>query len=303
MNEARYPAETVGIALLESWAVLRITGDNAREWLNGQISNSVATARPGTSTRALVITGQGRIQAEVWVHDRDDALDLIAPTSAVESLLERFDRYIVMEDVDLLRSSEAIITVQGPRSEELLQRVGLMAESWPCPRLHAAGRDLVVGADEVGPIVEKLVEAATSLGGGMLDEDAWELHRVRAGIPRFGLDFGEDTYPREVGLIDGAVAFDKGCYVGQEAVVMLQHRGKPPRLLVHLRFEPGSELPKRGTPLRHEGQEIGVLTSIVPEPDGGGWGLGLARRKIAEQRGRIEANGSEATIVAVASNN
>ena len=84
--------------------------------------------------------------------------------------------------------------------------------------------------------------------------DAW---RVRAGIPRFGVDASEDDLPQEAGL-DEAVAFDKGCYMGQEAVAKVRNLGHPRRLLLHLESE---RAVATGDQVCTGGAEVGMVTS------------------------------------------
>jgi len=298
MDEATYPSSSVGVRRLEDWSLVRVGGDDAREWLNGQISNGIGEPAPGSCVRALVISSQGRVETELWVHDRGEDLVLALPKSSEAALLARFDRYIVMEDVDLESQNAEIISLQGPRAKEVVDLLDGHDEAWPCPRLHSAGFDWVVSKSEAAESLRRAVEAAASIGGGELTEADWELCRLRQGIPRFGKDFGLDTYPREVGLVESAVAFDKGCYVGQEAVVMLQHRGKPPRLLAHLRLE-GGEIPGVGDTMLRDGRDAGTLTSVVADPRGGGWALGLMRRKLAEKGAELTLGEVNATVVSV----
>ena len=86
------------------------------------------------------------------------------------------------------------------------------------------------GSDAVGAIER----AARAAGGGVGDAEGWDVVRVRAAVPRFGVDFDETTYPQEAALETRAVSFQKGCYLGQEIVCMLEMRGHVKRKLVSL---------------------------------------------------------------------
>ena len=106
-----------------------------------------------------------------------------------------------------------------------------------------------------------------------------ETLRIEQGVPRFGVDFGPSTYPQEAGLEARAVSFDKGCYLGQEVVCMLQLRGHVKRKLVPVSFEDGVAAPGASV-VSADGQALGQLTTIGPSPTLGKH-VGLAMVKIA----------------------
>ena len=97
--------------------------------------------------------------------------------------------------------------------------------------------------------------------------DAWEFAHVLWGRPLFGRDFGEFTYPQETGLTQAAVSFNKGCYIGQETVVMLENRGKAPKVLWRWAID-GADAPEAKTPIERDGQSVGEITSAVTAGDG-----------------------------------
>ena len=106
------------------------------------------------------------------------------------------------------------------------------------------------------------------------------------GVPRWGRDFGADTLPQEAGL-KHAVSFDKGCYLGQEPVVMLEHRGKPPKRLVRLELEDAVEV---GAPVEAAERQVGRVTSAA-----GTRALALVKRKALEGEAPLEVGGRALT--------
>ena len=124
--------------------------------------------------------------------------------------------------------------------------------------------------------------------GDPIDDASWERARIAAGIAEHGRDFGLDTLPQEVGL-KRAVSFEKGCYVGQEPVVMLEHRGQPPRRLARVRLASCPDLPAE---IRAEGALAGTLTSCVE-----GLGLALIKRKRLESSLRVNEEALEVLAI------
>jgi folate-binding protein YgfZ len=126
--------------------------------------------------------------------------------------------------------------------------------------MTGAGGAVVLGA----PAAEgALVAAAEARSGGLGDRDGWEAVRVLAFVPRFDVDFDDTTYPQEAGFEKTAVSFQKGCYLGQEVVCMLEMRGHVKKKLVPLDVE-GNDVPARDAPvLDATGAAVGAITSAV----------------------------------------
>ena len=110
---------------------------------------------------------------------------------------------------------------------------------------------------------------------------AWEAHRIRAGVARFGFETDHRTIPHELGLITPAVHLQKGCYRGQETVARVYNLGKPPRRLVQLLIDGSTnEVPALGTPIFADGVEVGRLTSITQDYESGPLGLAVVKRNV-----------------------
>ncbi len=270
-REAAALTGSAGVRILDDLAVIDVAGDDSRSWLNGQLTNDVRGTTAGDAVYALAVSVKGRIMADAWVLDRgQDAFFLLVPRGTCERLLESFDAQIIMEDVEVrVRDELAVVTVQGPRSAAVVATAGDAAvPAWPCDRLGVGGRDVVVERAGVSAALEAFVEAAAGEGGMRVSEPGWELARLRLSVPRFGRDFDERTYPQEAGLEARAVSFQKGCYLGQEVVCMLENRGQIKRRLVSL------SMPARATSapdavLVADGKDVGRLTSLALDPKGG----------------------------------
>ncbi|UCF47628.1 MAG: folate-binding protein YgfZ [Myxococcales bacterium] len=270
-RELDWLEHSVGVLALSDRAIISINGDDARAWLQGQITNQLEGLDPGDSSYAFVLTLKGRIMADVYALVREDDVWLDVPAAQVDTLLERFDRYIIMEDVDLVHREDLhVITAQGPRADEVADG------GWPADRLGVGGRQWAVPGAELGPELERFTARSNELDGGWISDQAWNHAHVVRGRPRFGIDFGDWTYPQESGLNPVAVSFNKGCYIGQETVVMLENRGKAPKILWRWRID-GPEPPDGQTPIMMAGAVVGEITSAVRDSDGI-WALGFLRR-------------------------
>ncbi len=261
-RELDWLRHSVGVLALGDRAIISVSGDDARDWLQGQLTNQVEGVEPGNSLYAFVLTLKGRILADVYALVREDDVWLDVPVTQVEALLERLDRYIIMEDVDVeFRRDLCVITAQGPRADEVAE------EGWPADRLGVGGRQWVVPGTELDSELERLTARCRELDGGWVSDQAWNHAHVVLGRPRFGVDFGDRTYPQESGLNPLAVSFDKGCYIGQETVVMLENRGKAPKVLWRWAIE-SSEAPGAKTPITFANAVVGEITSAVPDEEG-----------------------------------
>ena len=114
-----------------------------------------------------------------------------------------------------------------------------------------------------------------------MDQETFDLLRIEAGIARFGIDMDESNVIPEINL-DDAVSYTKGCYVGQEIIVRIKHRGHPAKKLTGLRFETDQPIAAGAIIKSTEGNEIGRVTSAAVSPKAGSIGLGYVRYEFLE---------------------
>jgi folate-binding protein YgfZ len=285
--------EGAGWRRLVDHRLLRISGDDAASWLQGQVTNDVLAIPPGGSAYGLVLEKTGRIASDAFVHRLEDSFLLVLPEARALAVLAHFDAHIIMEDVELALCPElTVLAVQGPGAAEAVagdQRV------FAADRLGTSdGVDVIMAAEDADGLEAELA----ARGLIPLDAEGWELARLRAAVPRMDVDFGERTLPQEAGLERRAVSFTKGCYLGQEPVVMLEHRGKPPKRLFVVRSEGPIE---RETPLTAADDDavVGRVTSAAscPEPGGGYIGMALIKRAHAEPGTTLRAGATSVRLV------
>jgi tRNA-modifying protein YgfZ len=278
-EQVRWVSETAAVYATGD-RVVRVRGDDARSWLNGQITNDVRTLTGDTAIYALTLTVKGRVVSDLWALDDEPGMAVVLPAARADQALARFEQHIIMEDVELQPEQLTVITVQGPRAAEVIEATGV--RRYACARLSEGFDVWAAGAE-----LDMLKRRAAAIGGGELDADGWAAAHLALGVPRVGVDFGDDTYPQEAGL-KRALSFGKGCYLGQEVVYMLENRGQLARRLVQLDapgLEPGAAITDEA------GKRLGTLTSAS-----GPYALGLVKRSHAETGQTVLVGGSPVRV-------
>ncbi len=280
-----------------------LTGTDRVRLLHGQVSNDVQKLRPGEGCYAALVTAKGRMQADLNIHVLENELLLDFEPGLTSSLRERFEHYIVAEDVQFVDVAPfyGLVSIQGPLAEAVLRRVvpdlpipkaSLSVSHQADPSLgdmylvnHAraggVGFDFYVPTDATAMVLDKLVAAARAEGGRAAGFEAFEWARVEAGIPRFGVDMDETNLPPETGIETRAISYNKGCYIGQEVIARIRTYGQVARALRGLRLDPQlTTLPVRGDKLLLAEREVGTITSAIHSPTLGiPIALGYVRRE------------------------
>lgn len=286
---------------------LALTGPAAKAFLNGQVSNDIEALTPGTGILATFLTPKGKMLGDLRVLETGaPAPELLLDTEriALQALFDLLRRTTIGHDVELHKRTlqTAQLSLVGPRARTVAGTPDLPATEHANREHTIDGVTVRVVATDLGVDVlcaaedgERVRAALEGAGAVPADESAFDVLRVEAGRPRYGVDIDEGTMPEEAGLVDRAVSFTKGCYVGQETVARLHWRGKPNRHLRGLRLT--APVPA-GTVLRLGEREAGAVTSPVRSPRHGDIALALVRRE-AEPGTVLAAgeDGAEATVV------
>jgi aminomethyltransferase len=262
-------------------AQIALTGSDRVRWLNGMVTNNVRDLATGRGVYAFLLNPQGKIQAELYAFNRGESLVVETGRAQLEPVLQIFDRYIIMDDVEVenLKGKFAVIGLAGPKSREVLAAVGLSQELAPLQfaemKWNASQVTLVRGDNPCVESYELWVtaqdsetawQALASAGAQEVHEDALEMFRIVCGIPKFGQDIRERDLPQETAQ-DRALNFTKGCYIGQEIVERIRSRGAVHRTFVG--FEIDGKL-SPGTRIQSEGKDVGEITSVATVNGDGG---------------------------------
>jgi len=257
-----------------------VRGEDRFRWLSGMVTNTVHDLADNRGAWNLVLNAQGRIQGDLTVWREDDNLELEIEAAQYERLLAHFERFIIMDDVELVPlSGEAALGLTGPAAHKVLERLGLpvLAEPMTRTRLEWNGMNLGVsrcfGASaehyalwapetHMGRVWQYL-RAAGAGRAGCVSLDAF---RIAEGIPAFGADIVERDLPQETSQMR-ALSLSKGCDLGQEIVERIRSRGNVHRHLRHLELvgqEPAGQAPPAGTELlAHDGAVAGQIRSAA----------------------------------------
>jgi len=252
-----------------------VRGEDRFRWLSGMVTNTVNDLAHNTGAWNLVLNAQGRIQGDLTVWRDGDNLELEIAADQYDRLLAHLDHFIIMDDVELVgpdpSAAETALGLTGPRSDEVLERMGLPVLSEPMSgtRVEWNGRDLHIlrGYGVLAPhyilwmpvaAVPKVWPGFSTAGASPVGMQALEAFRIAEGIPVYGIDIMEKDLPQETSQLR-ALHFNKGCYLGQEIVERIRSRGNVHRHLRELELE--GPVPEAGTELTQDGAPVGHITS------------------------------------------
>lgn len=291
VEEARALLTSVGLLDLCHRGRFCLLGADRKKFLHGQVTQHIERLKPGTGAHAALVDAKGKLQADLWVHDLGEELLVDLEPGIQSGVQERLEKYIIAEDVELVDVSQAygMLSLQGPLADRVLERSGCsLPPSSPdaprevvhlkldhpywgevyiaaVPRLGVTGRDLFVPVESLEAAWSSLENAVTSMGGKPAGWSAMESTRLRYGIPRFGQDMNESNLAPETGMETTAIAYDKGCYIGQEVIARIRTYGKVARhLRTFILHTPDPSLPLQGAELYAEDKKVGQLTTVLP---------------------------------------
>jgi tRNA-modifying protein YgfZ len=279
-----------------------VSGAKADEMIAGLVTSDVVGLSPGHGQYSVALTAKGKIVADLRIFRVQDGLLIDASPRAGTPWLEIVRKYVnprvaphrdvsaEMAEIGVFGGDALRIVGRALGSTEELDALDSYAHrtiGWGdrqvmvarVPELSAPGVDLFLPADAK----EELVEALKGLGALEGAAATWEIARVEAGRPEWGVDMDDSTLAQEANMDElGAISYTKGCYLGQETVARVHFRGHVNRHLRRLRFA-CSDLPPAGAHLLNdEGKDVGVVTSVVRSLRLGGIGMGMVRREVPD---------------------
>lgn len=260
--------------------LLAATGGERVEFLQGMLTNDVRRLGPGDGCYAALLTQHGKVVSDLRVYAEPQRVLLDVLAWRAPALRAHLERFLVADDVELDWSVEQpLLHLEGPGAGDVARAALGVDELPPTPLAHAtvefAGAPLlVVRASEAGGDGVLLCGGAALAGrlfescraAGALPAGLWALdrRRIEAGVAWPGIDMDESTLLMETGR-DAAVAFGKGCYLGQEVVERVAARGHVNRRIVGVLLA-SDALPARGTALLADGRDVGYVTSVARSP-------------------------------------
>jgi folate-binding protein YgfZ len=272
----------IGVIDFSSAGKLQLSGKNAIQFLNGLVSNDVKALGTGDGVLAAFPNLQGKLVALSRIYNTGAYLLIELEASNREKVFKNLNRFVAAGEFFVTDVSDqyGLISLQGPRSAELIE--SLTGETisdqapykiWEKPvgqtnvliavhnRCGETGFDLFIPAEAVSFVREAALSRGREFGPiEAVGEEAFEIARIEAGIPRDGIDAGEDYIILESELNE-AVSYTKGCYLGQEVIARIHWRGQPAKRLRGL-FVDTDQAPERGAMLfAGDGKKVGEITS------------------------------------------
>ena len=239
-----------------------LEGSDAEEWLQGQVTNDLRKLGRDGSIDACLVKATGQLQAVLRIWRREAGLLIIAEGGEV--LADRFENFVILEEIEL-RTFGPVLTVQGPESGVVMQDLAAQEGEGAVLRSVRTGTD---GFDIVGSHFASVLEQQ---GRVLVDADWDEVQSVtlERRIPLFGEDTDEKTLPPELGRdFDSAfVAYDKGCYTGQEVLQRIHSRGHTNREWAVLSVN--REVGKGTVVTDDSGAKVGEVTRCAVSPEHG----------------------------------
>src|SRR5436305_11044760 len=252
-------------ALLPDRGVVKVSGESARDFLNGLVTTDVGLLQPGLGRFGALLTPQGKIVVDFLITEApsgDGGGFLIdCPRPLAQSLTDKLGFYKLRAKVGIENLSDSFGVLAAWDGEPAVKPDLSFAD----PRGENLGWRILIPQ-------ELAAKAAHLIGADLVESAAYEAHRIACGAPRGGIDFMYgDAFPHETNMdrLRG-VDFDKGCYVGQEVVSRMQHRGTARTRTVRLILE--NLAPEAGVTIVAGDKPVGTMGSSAA-----GSGLGLLR--------------------------
>jgi tRNA-modifying protein YgfZ len=252
-------------AFLPDRGVVKVSGDGARDFLNGLVTTDVTLLRPGLGRFGALLTPQGKIIVDFLIteapsgHGGGFLID--CPRALAQALADKLGFYKLRAKVSVENLSDTLGVLAAWEGDLAVKPDLTFAD----PRNAALGWRILVPA-------ELKQKVADLIGADLVDSSAYDAHRIASGVPRGGLDFiYGDAFPHETNMdrLHG-VDFEKGCYVGQEVVSRMQHRGTARTRTLRIVLEDFS--PEPGTAILAGEKQVGTIGSTAGQS-----GLALIR--------------------------
>ena len=319
--------EGAAIGSISPRAQLAVAGSDRATYLQGLLTNDIQALTPGSGCYAAWLSPQGRMLTDMHVLQSSGMILMDVPADLAAATLARLDQFLFSEDVRLesLEESLTSVWVHGPQAASVIEGVVSGFPGRRSSTSEGGGRTpprdwsdyhhdtasfgseavSIARIDQLGvpgycvflarASESPFVEAAVAAGARAVSPESILAARIEAGYPVFGVDMTDDTIPLEAGIEQRAVSFSKGCFVGQEVVIRVLHRGggRVARKLVGLKLGTAAGA---GAKIVSGQREIGFLTSAAISPRLGPIALGYVHRDFTAAGTSVEVDGHPATV-------
>jgi tRNA-modifying protein YgfZ len=257
---------------------IEVTGEDRARFLHSFTTNDIRRLKPGQGCETFITNLKGKVVAHAYVFCAEKSLWLDGMPGQQDAIIDHLKKFVLIDDVQLVpRGSErGELFLTGPQASTLLQWDNASAvgenvtresegEPFDIRRVDLFGSPgylISIPSGRIAAVKGSLIRLGVPEGSPEL----FEILRVEAGFPRYGVDITDDYLAQEVARTKHCISFNKGCYLGQETVARLDALGHTNRELRRLRLAT-SVIPAAGSPVFDESgtHEIGVITSAAPD--------------------------------------
>ena len=280
---------------------LQVFGERAAEMVAGLVTNDVTGLAPGQGCYAAALTAKGKIIADVRIFVEEGSVLTDTPPRAADAWATMVRKYVnprlaphgdvtaTLRDIAVFGPNarhvmsaitgvpSPALTALAPYSHVTVDLDGARAMVASVPELGVEGFELLLPAEAFSALWQRAADAGATPAG----LEAWEIARVEAGRPEWGIEMDDSTIPQEANFDElHAISYTKGCYVGQETVARVHFRGHVNKHLRGVRAETTDPVPRGATLHEEGGAQVGDVRSAVRSPMLGGIGLAMIRREV-----------------------
>ena len=242
---------------LSHLSVVAVSGEDRLKWLHDLTTQFLTDLSVGVWKSAMILDPQGHIEYQFNLVDDGTTTWLVLDPGYAETLVAYLTKMKFMLKVDVRDATDEYAVLRAP---------GATTE--------IGGPFALVPRDEVAQMAQTFSAVATQVGTWALDSQ-----RVATYRPRIGFETDHKSIPNEIGVLNGAVHMNKGCYRGQETVAKIYNLGNPPRRLVMLHLD-GSDVgfPAKGTAIENDGVVVGFIGTVARHHELGTIALAIVKR-------------------------
>ena len=298
LDWAEYRRACDGAVLFDfsSHGKIEVGGKDAAFFLHNLCTNDVKRLKAGEGCETFFTNAKARLIAHSWIQclestDSGSSYFIDAGPGRGEALFKHLNHFLISEEAEITnRTAEwALFHLAGPRAGDALRLAENVSgkqpfRGWRHDRIALEGRDLLCTLQDSGAVRLALERGQVT----QADEGLYEVFRVEAGVPAHGAEWDDSRQAMELGRTGQAISYTKGCYLGQETIVMARDRGHVNRTLMGLELE-GEHPVQPGASVFRGEEEIGQVTSSIYSPRlGSTIGLAILRRGHQEPGTSVE---------------
>lgn len=281
-----YNAIRNGLALsdLSYQGLWLLTGVDCEKFLQGLISNDLPKPENHLGTHACLLTAKGKILSDFFLYPLPEGFLMTLESTNAEDTKTQLMRFRMRSKVEMETLDWGRLLISGPKAQNLLEKFfgsplpkmgenAFIEKDMDGTRIICIQRSITGGCDfhlytpleNLETIWKYLLSKGADWGIQPVGQEALEICRIEAGLPRYGIDINADTLPNEAGIQDKVISYTKGCFPGQEVIARIKTYGHVNKQLSGLILE-STTLPKQGAEVFHDKKSVGWVTSTTKSP-------------------------------------